>query len=99
MNIGERFTLAWKHPHRIECEITALEQDRVVVNAVHRCPVTCELLQMRATLPIEGRMAFRYQDFDKLFQRMSDGIPLPHDYACHGVASNIHLRSSFNGNV
>ena len=77
MNVGERYSLFWKAPHRIECEVIALEQDRVLVESVHRCPPTCGLLQMRATLPIEGRMAYRYDDFAKLFVRMSDGIPLP----------------------
>ena len=77
VNIGERYSLFWKAPHRVEVEIIALEQDRVLVEAVHRCPVTCYLLQMRQTLPIEGLLQFRYQDFDKLFVRMSDGIPLP----------------------
>ena len=77
MNVGERFSLAWKHPHRIECEVVELGADRVVVEAVHRCPFTCELMAMRATLPIEGRMAYRYDDFDKLFVRLSDGIALP----------------------
>ena len=78
MNIGERFTLAWKHPHRIEAEIIALEQDRVLVDAEHRCPPTCMILQMRQTIPIEGLMSFRYQDFSALFVRIPDGsIPLP----------------------
>lgn len=77
MNVGERYSLAWKLPHRIECELIALEPDRVIVEAIHRCPPTCKILQMRETLPIEGRMAYRYDEFAKLFVKMSDGIPLP----------------------
>ncbi len=77
MNVGERYSLAWKHPHRIECEIVALERDHVVVDAVHRCPPTCGILQMRATLPIEGRMRYGYPDFAKLFIRLNpDAIAL-----------------------
>lgn len=78
VNVGERFSLAWKHPHRIEATIVELGPDRVLVESVHRCPPTCYVLQMRATLPIEGRMAFRYEDFDKLFQPMNtQAIALP----------------------
>lgn len=77
MQIGERYTLAWKLPHRIECEIVALEPDHVIVEAVHRCPITCKILQMRETLPIEGRMPYRYDDFVKLFVRLNvDAIAL-----------------------
>jgi hypothetical protein len=78
MNVGERYSLAWKHPHRIECEIIGLETDHVLVEAVHRCPPTCKLMQMRQTLPIEGRMSYRYDDFAKLFVRINtDAIALP----------------------
>lgn len=76
--MGETFTLAWKHPHRIECVITALEPDVVVVDAVHRCPMTCKILQMRQTLPLEGTMRFAYRDFAKLFLPLNaDAIALP----------------------
>lgn len=78
MQIGEQFTLAWKMPHRIEAVIVELERDYVVVEAVHRCPVTCKILQMRATLPIEGTMRFRYADFAELFLPLNvDAIALP----------------------
>jgi len=78
MNVGEKYTLVWKAPHRIEATITDLERDYVVVEANHRCPVTCTLLQMRATLPIEGAMRFRYQDFAQLFLPLNaDAIALP----------------------
>ena len=78
VNVGERFSLAWKHPHRIECEVVELGPDRVIVEATHRCGFDCYLQQMRATLPIEGRMAFSYQDFDKLFVRINtSAIALP----------------------
>ena len=78
MNVGERYALAWKAPHRIECEIVELGADTVTVEAVHRCPVTCYLLQMRATLPIEGRLRFRYADFASLFLKLNtDAVPLP----------------------
>ena len=77
MNIGERYALAWKHPHRLEATVVELQADRIVADVVHRCLPTCEVLQMRQTLPIEGRLSYSYGDFAKLFQRMSDGIPLP----------------------
>ena len=78
MQIGERYTLKWKLPHLLECEIVALESGYVCVDAVHRCPPTCLILQMRATLPIEGAMRFRYQDFASLFLPLNaDAIPLP----------------------
>jgi hypothetical protein len=78
VNIGERYTLAWKNPHRVECEVLELTPDSVIVEAVHRCSVTCYLVQMRQTLPIEGRLSFRYQDFAKLFVRVNPGaIALP----------------------
>lgn len=78
MNIGETYTLIWKAPHLLECVIVDLEPDYVIVEANHRCPVTCKILQMRATLPIEGRMRFRYQDFVQLFLPLNaDAIALP----------------------
>ena len=72
IRLGSRWSLAWKLPHRIECEVTALEQDRVVVQATHRCPPTCAILQMRATLPIKGEMRYSYADFGLLFVEMAE---------------------------
>jgi hypothetical protein len=80
VNIGEKYTLIWKAPHRIECEIVALEKDYVCAVAVHRCPPTCVILQMRQTIPIEGEMRFRYQDFASLF------LPLNADAIAIGPA-------------
>jgi hypothetical protein len=78
VNIGGRYTLRWSAPHRIECTIVGLENDYVVVDATHRCPATCKILQMRATLPIEGEMRFRYADFAELFLPLNDDpIALP----------------------
>lgn len=78
MNIGEKYTLAWKMPHRVECEIIALENGYVCVDAVHRCPATCYLLQMRKTLPIEGVMRYTYGDFAQLFLPLNNAaIALP----------------------
>lgn len=78
VNVGQRYTLVWKAPHRIEATITDLERDYVVVEATHRCPATCAILQMRATIPIEGEMRFRYPDFSELFLPLNDdGIALP----------------------
>ena len=78
MQVGEKFTLAWKLPHRVECELVELTRDYIFVEAVHRCPITCYLLQMRQTLPIEGRLPYRYHDFPKLFVRIPDrSIALP----------------------
>ena len=78
MNVGERYSLAWKFPHRIEVIITDLGADRILVEAVHRCPPTCKLLQMRTTLPIEGEMKYRYGDFHALFLPLNDAaIALP----------------------
>lgn len=78
MQIGEKYTLIWKAPHRLECEIVALENGYVLVDAVHRCPPTCKLLQMRATLPIEGLMRYTYGDFAQLFLPLNaNAIALP----------------------
>lgn len=78
MNVGQRFSLAWKHPHRIEATITGFEPDYVVVEAEHRCPATCKVQQMRTTLPIYGEMRFRYADFAELFLPLNvDAIALP----------------------
>jgi hypothetical protein len=78
VNIGERYTLAWKNPHRVECEVLELGPDSVIVEAVHRCGFDCYLVQMRTTLPIEGRLSFRYHDFAQLFVRVNpDAIALP----------------------
>jgi hypothetical protein len=75
--VGEKYTLAWKMPHRLECEIIELARDGVIVEAMHRCPISCYLMQMRRTLPIEGRMTYRYKDFAQLFVRIPEGsIPL-----------------------
>lgn len=76
ISVGSRWTLAWKLPHRIECEVLELGPDGVIVEAKHRCGFDCYLQQMRTTLPIEGRLRYHYDDFAKLFQRMSDGIAL-----------------------
>lgn len=86
MNVGEKYTLAWKMPHRIECEIVAFEPDYVVFEAQHRCaPTKCKLQAMRTTLPIHGEMRFRYDDFAKLFVQLNaDAIALPP--AMKGVA-------------
>jgi hypothetical protein len=78
MQIGERYSLAWKHPHRLEATIVALESDHVVCEVDHRCGFACHLKAMKNTLPIEGRMIYRYDDFAKLFVQMNtDAIPLP----------------------
>lgn len=76
--VGSRWALMWKAPHRIELEVIELTADAVVVESVHRCGFDCYLQQMKTTLPIEGRLTFRYHDFPKLFVRIPDGsIPLP----------------------
>lgn len=78
MNVGEKYSLSWKMPHRLECEIVELAPDGVIVDAVHRCGFDCYLVQMRATLPIEGRMRYSYGDFAKLFLPLNpDAIALP----------------------
>ena len=78
MNIGERYALVWKHPHRLEATIIDLEPDGVVCEVDHRCGFACYLKQMPSTLPIQGTMRYRYGDFAKLFVLIPDGsIPLP----------------------
>jgi hypothetical protein len=78
MNVGERYSLAWKHPHRLEATIIALEADHVVCKVDHRCSFACYLAGMKNTLPIEGRLPFTYHDFDKLFLPLNaDAIALP----------------------
>ena len=78
MNVGERYTLAWRHPHRVDATIIALEADYIVADVDHRCPITCEMQQMRATLPMHGRFKYAYDDFAKLFVPLNpDAIALP----------------------
>lgn len=73
MNIGQRFSLAWKAPHRIEATITSFEPDYVVVHADHRClPHRCKLQGLRESLAIHGEMRFRYADFAQLFLPLND---------------------------
>lgn len=76
--VGSRWSLAWKHPHRLEATVTALEQDHVVAEVDHRCGFSCYLMGKRVTLPIEGTMRYRYADFSALFVPMADdAIALP----------------------
>lgn len=77
IRLGSRWSLAWKHPHRIEATIVALEESAVLCAVVHRCGPECELLQMRATLPIEGEVRYRYADFARIFVPMAEAIALP----------------------
>lgn len=78
MQIGERYALAWKHPHRLEATIVALEPDYVVCEVDHRCGFHCYLKAMKTTLPLDGMQKYRYADFVQLFVRIPDGsIALP----------------------
>ena len=78
MNVGQRFALKWKHAHRLEAEILALEPQYVVCEVEHRCPPTCEMLQRRQTLPIEGRVSYLYREFSEMYEPMAEGaIALP----------------------
>lgn len=78
MQVGEKYTLFWKAPHRIECEIIELKPDYVVVNADHRCGFSCQIKAMKNTLSIEGEMHYTYGDFEKLFLPLNvDAIALP----------------------
>jgi hypothetical protein len=78
ISVGSRYSLAWKHPHRLEATVTALEPDHVLAQVDHRCGFACYLQQARGTLPIEGEMRYRYADFALLFVPMAeDAIALP----------------------
>ena len=78
MNVGERYSLAGKHPHRLEATITALERDYVICEVDHRCGFACYLKGMKNTLPMDGTQRYRYPDFAALFVRIPDGtIALP----------------------
>lgn len=70
--VGLRYSLAWKHPHRIEAVPIELTQDHVLCEVEHRCPPTCPLLQMRQALPIEGRMKYDYAAFATMFVPMAE---------------------------
>ena len=77
ISIGSRWSLAWKHPHRLEATVTALEPDYIVCEVDHRCGFACYLKASKTT-PIEGEMRYTYADFAKLFVRMNpDAIALP----------------------
>jgi hypothetical protein len=76
--VGTRWSLAWRHPHRLEAVVTALEPDHVLCEVDHRCGFACYLKGMRGALPIEGPMRYKYDDFAKLFVPMAeDAIALP----------------------
>ena len=78
MNVGQKFSLRWKHPHRIEATITELRQNDLVAEVDHRCPPSCFLQASRSTLPIHGTLVYRYEDFANLFQPMAeDALALP----------------------
>lgn len=78
MNVGDRYSLAWKHPHRIEATIVALGERFVECDVEHRCGIECEIKQRKATLPIEGRMTYLYHEFADMFVPMAqDAIALP----------------------
>lgn len=78
IQIGSRWTLKWRHPHRLEAVVTALEPNYVVCEVDHRCPFSCYLQGMRNTLPMEGTMRYSYGDFAELFVPLNaDAIALP----------------------
>lgn len=77
ITVGSRWALAWKHPHRIEATIVAFEQDVLIAEVDHRCPITCYLQQMRTTLPLHGMVRYTYREFAKMFVPMvEDAIAL-----------------------
>ena len=78
MNVGQCFSLKWKHPHRLEARIMELRENDLVCDVDHRCPPTCELQQMRTNLPLHGILVYRYDDFAQMFQPMAeDALALP----------------------
>ena len=78
MNIGDRFSLRLALPHRVEATIVSADEHTVVAECVHRCDPPCYLLSMRETLPIEGRIRYRYDDFARLFMPMAENaLALP----------------------
>ncbi len=77
MQVGETYELAWRWPHRLTATIVELTQDHIVADAVHRCPITCYLQQMRNTLPLDGTVRYDYRFFSDVFVRVPEGaIPL-----------------------
>ena len=79
MQIGEKYAMRWKYPHRLEVTVLELRDEYLIAETVHRCPVvSCYLQTMRNTLPIHGRQRYEYPAFAKLFQPIPEGsIPLP----------------------
>jgi hypothetical protein len=78
MNIGERYSLKYKHPHRLEAVVVELTEDAIICEVDHRCPATCYLQAERNTLPLHGRRSFLYHEFAELFVAMArEAIALP----------------------
>jgi len=79
IEVGQRYTLAWKYPHRIDCIVVEIRQHIVVAIVDHRCKPYCELLkEYAATLTLSGRRRFFYDQFVAQFVPIPDGpIPLP----------------------
>ena len=78
MNVGDRYSLAWKHPHRIEATIIRVDDATVVANVDHRCEDgVCYLSVLMAALPIHGLISYKRREFEALFQPMCDAPALP----------------------
>lgn len=81
MNVGDRFSLGWKHPHLLEATVLELQRDRVLCEVVHRCPLQCFMWEFRNTMPMSGQQRLRYDDLGnpKLWVPMApaDAVALP----------------------
>jgi hypothetical protein len=78
MQVGDRYSLAWKYHHRIEATIVALHERHLIAKTEHRCS-NCDMTEFRETLPLEGTLPYKYDDFGKLFVPMApeDAMALP----------------------
>lgn len=77
--VGQKYTLAWAYPHRIDCTIVELHENIIVADCNHRCRPYCELLsQFAANLTLSGRRSFFPEQFVTQFIYVPEGaIPLP----------------------
>lgn len=70
---GQRYSLTWKHSHRIEAVVVELREHEVMADCDHRCNPPCYLLRDHpSTLILSGRRMFSYRDFSNQFTPMAE---------------------------
>lgn len=79
VNVGERYSLAWRYGHRIEATIVDVQSNTIVADCDHRCAPDCYLLRdYPSSLMLSGRRTFLPREFAEQFVPMAeDALALP----------------------